>query len=58
MRPGLAERVRGLIAGELSGYIPQLAEEGRLDSFVARPALGADAGLYGAAALALRSRPD
>jgi len=58
MRPGLAERVRELVGKELSPYIPQLAEERRLSSFVARPSLGADAGLYGAAALALRSRRD
>lgn len=58
LRPGLAERVRKLVGEELSGYIPQLAETGRIDSLVARPELGAEAGLYGAAALALRARRD
>lgn len=58
LRPGLAERVSALIGEELAGYVPALADPRRLASFVARPLLGADAGLYGAAALALRGRRD
>jgi len=52
--PGLAERVAALVGQELAGYLEPLAEPGRLGEFVVRPALGADAGLFGAAALALR----
>jgi fructokinase len=58
MREGLAERVSELVGEELAGYVPPLADPRRLASFVARPELGADAGLYGAAALALRGRRD
>jgi fructokinase len=56
MRPGLAERVAVLVGEELAGYLPELAAPERLAAFVARPGLGAGAGLYGSAALAL-SRP-
>jgi len=56
LRPGLAERVSALVGEELAGYVPPLAEPKRLRAFVARPSLGQDAGLYGAAALALRDR--
>jgi fructokinase len=58
MRPGLAERVSLLVGEELSGYIEPLADPERIASFVRRPALGAEAGLFGAAALALRLCPD
>lgn len=55
MRPGIVERVATLLGEELAGYVPALASPERLASYVNRPALGADAGLVGAAALALRS---
>jgi len=54
LRPGLAERVAELCGEELGGYIPALADRSRLAAFVARPALGSEAGLYGSAALAIR----
>jgi fructokinase len=57
LRPGLAERVAVLLGEELGGYLPALEGE-RLAAFVARPLLGADAGLLGAAAIALRCRVD
>jgi fructokinase len=57
LRPGLAERVAVLLGEELAGYIPVLADPSRLAGFVARPQLGAEAGLIGAAALALRYCP-
>jgi fructokinase len=54
LRPGLAERVVVLLGEELAGYLPALADPAKLASFVTRPQLGADAGLMGSAALALR----
>jgi fructokinase len=54
LRPGLAERVAVVLGEELGGYLPALADPARLASFVTRPQLGADAGLIGSAALALR----
>ena len=54
LRPGLAERVSACLGGELGGYVPALDDAARLAAFVARPTLGAEAGLFGAAALALR----
>jgi len=54
MRPGLAERVSAIVGDELAGYIQPLTSPDRLADFVRRPSLGADAGLYGSAALALR----
>jgi fructokinase len=54
LRPGLAERISPLIAEELAEYIPALGDPKRLATFVKRPELGHDAGLYGAAAIALR----
>lgn len=54
MRPGIAERVAVLVGEELAGYVPALARPGRLQDFVQRPKLGADAGILGAAALGLR----
>jgi fructokinase len=54
LRPGLAERVSARLGDELGGYLPQLDDEARLSAFVARPRLGAEAGLFGAAAVALR----
>jgi fructokinase len=54
LRAGLAERVASLIGEELGGYLPALDDPERLADFVARPELGPDAGLFGAAALALR----
>lgn len=58
MRPGLAERVSALVGDELAGYVPSLADPRRLAALVSRPGLGADAGLYGAAALAIRGNRD
>jgi fructokinase len=54
LRPGIAERVAALVGEELGGYLSALEDSARLSAFVARPLLGADAGLFGAAALALR----
>lgn len=54
LRPGLAERVSALLGEELGGYLPQLKDADRLSAFVARPLLGSEAGLFGAAAIALR----
>ncbi len=58
LRPGLAERVSALLDEELGGYLPQLEDGERLSAFVARPQLGSEAGLYGAAAIALRCCQD
>ncbi len=58
LRPGLAERIAALVGEELGGYIPALADGARLERYIARPLLGADAGLFGAAALALRCRSE
>lgn len=58
MRPGLAEQVSLLVGEELAGYVPALAGGERLRGFVKRPALGADAGLYGSAALAISFSSD
>jgi fructokinase len=58
MRAGLAERVSALVGEELAGYVPPLADPKRLEALVSRPGLGADAGLYGAAALAIRGTRD
>jgi fructokinase len=54
LKPGLAERVAAFLGEELGGYVPALADPARLAAFIARPLLGSEAGLYGAAALALR----
>jgi fructokinase len=54
LRPGLAERVAVLVGEELGGYISVFEDKARLAGYIARPLLGADAGLFGAAALALR----
>lgn len=54
MRPGLAERVAAYVGKELGGYLAVLEDGARLSTFVVRPRLGADAGLFGAAAIALR----
>jgi fructokinase len=54
LRPGLAERVAAMLGEELGGYVPALTDPARLAGFIARPLLGAEAGLFGAAALALR----
>jgi fructokinase len=55
LRPGLAERVAEIVGQELNGYISAFKDPARLAGYVARPLLGADAGLYGAAALGLRN---
>jgi fructokinase len=57
LRPGLAERVNFFIGEELNGYIPPLNDPARLASYVLRPQLGSEAGLFGSAALALRCCP-
>jgi fructokinase len=54
LRPGLAERVTALVGEELGGYVPALTDPARLAGFITRPLLGPEAGLFGAAALALR----
>jgi fructokinase len=54
LRPGLAEKVATLLGEELAGYVAPLVDSERLAEFVKRPMLGADAGLYGSAALGLR----
>jgi fructokinase len=54
LRPGLAERVAVLLGEELAGYIGALNDPSSLERFVARPMLGTEAGLFGAAALAIR----
>jgi fructokinase len=55
LRPGLSERVTALVGRELAGYFSHLASEGGLAGYVRRPELGPNAGLFGAAALALAS---
>jgi fructokinase len=54
LRPGLTERIAALLGEELGGYVAALARPERLAGYVIRPALGADAGLVGAAAIAMR----
>jgi fructokinase len=54
MRPGLAEKVAVYVGKELNGYIAALDDPARLQDYIVRPLLGSEAGLYGAAALALR----
>jgi len=54
MRPGLVERVRVLLVEELAGYLLPLTDSGKITHFVDRPALGSDAGLFGAGGIALR----
>ncbi len=51
--PGLIELVRGHLAARLAGYTPRLDAPSAMDGFIVPPGLGADAGLLGAAALAL-----
>jgi fructokinase len=54
LKSGLAERVSSYVGEELGGYVPELEDPARLEHFVARPLLGSEAGLFGAAALAIR----
>jgi fructokinase len=54
MRAGLVERIAVLLKEELGGYIAVLDDERRLSDYVVRPGLGAEAGLYGSAAIAMR----
>ena len=54
LRPGLAERVAAIVGEEINGYISVFKDKSTLAAYVSRPLLGADAGLFGAAALALR----
>jgi fructokinase len=56
LRPGLAEKVASCLGEELGGYLPALNDPRSLSAFVSRPQLGSEAGLIGAAALALRIR--
>ncbi len=53
MKKGLAERVSILVKEELKAYLGWLDEAASRRAFVVRPALGSDAGLLGAAALAI-----
>ncbi|MGB4571706.1 MAG: ROK family protein [Rectinemataceae bacterium] len=57
MRPGLAEKIGGFLRGELAGYIEKLDDPKRLAGYVVRPLLGADAGIMGAAVLAIERNP-
>ncbi len=54
MREGMVERVAVLLKEELGGYVAALDSPPRLASYVVRPGLGAEAGLYGSAAIAMR----
>lgn len=54
LRPGLVEAVRQALEPELKGYLNWLDTEEARNSFVMRPALGTEAGILGAAALALQ----
>jgi fructokinase len=54
MAPGLVELVRCHLSRRLAGYAPRLDAPGAMEAFIVPPALGADAGLLGAAALASR----
>jgi fructokinase len=51
--PGLIELVRKHLSTRLAGYTPRLEPAGAMDKFLVAPGLGGDAGLLGAAALAL-----
>jgi fructokinase len=51
--PGLIELVRRHLSARLAGYTPRLDGAGAMDRFLVAPGLGGDAGLLGAAALAL-----
>jgi len=51
--PGLIELVRAHMLKRLAGYAPRLDEPGAMDAFIVPPGLGGDAGLLGAAALAM-----
>jgi fructokinase len=54
LKPGLAERIAVLVGEELGGYVPALMDPMRLAALITRPRLGSEAGLFGAAALAIR----
>ncbi len=51
--PGLIQLVRTHLSRRLAGYAPRLDEPGAMDAFIVPPGLGGDAGLLGAAALAM-----
>jgi fructokinase len=51
--PGLAELIRTHLSRRLAGYAPRLDAPGAMDAFIVPPGLGGDAGLLGAAALAI-----
>ncbi len=51
--PWLAPLVRARLSERLAGYAPRLDEPGAMDAFIVPPGLAGDAGLLGAAALAL-----
>lgn len=53
MRPGLAERVEALCTTEVAGYLDGLDPSLPWRAHIRRPALGHDAGLYGAVALGM-----
>jgi fructokinase len=50
-RPGLLPLIRTATAAALNGYVADMSEE-RLGEIIRHPALGADAGPLGAAAIA------
>jgi fructokinase len=56
-RNGLLELVREKLAQQLSGYATSSLLHGSLDNYVVAPALGQDAGLIGAIALAMDVAP-
>jgi len=58
LRPGLVERVNVLLGTELARYVPALSSPEQLAGYVQRPTLGANAGLIGAAGLAMRVRTE
>lgn len=51
--PGLIERLRTKLAGQIAGYATSTIRDGNLNGYVVYPELGQDAGLYGAIALAM-----
>jgi fructokinase len=53
--PGLIERLRRKLAGQIAGYATSAIRDGNLDRYVVYPELGQDAGLYGAVALAMQA---
>lgn len=55
LRPALLQKVKKAVRVEVSDYLSWLESDEAIDAFVMPPALGNNAGIYGAVALALRS---